>query len=82
MNYELVKLFEEGKPSDQQSACIRYFFEGGADDIFVPAGFPKFGDRDGSDEETFKMINYALAGPFELEPHIRKMLEEWKTEGF
>ena len=79
MIYELEATYEEGKPSDEQTACIETFFDS-SNEFWKASGLTT---DTGSDEETQAMINFflgALAG--DIPEPILKMVTDWKDEGF
>ena len=79
MLYELECVFDESLPSDEQSACIEVFFDG-SNDFWKESGLSV---DTGSDAETVTMINYFLACvDTGISDNIRKMLNDWKEEGF
>jgi hypothetical protein len=79
MIHQLESVYEEGKPSDEQTKCIETFFN--ETDEFWQASELQLGE--GSDEETQKMIEYffcTIGG--DAPQHIRKMITDWQEEGF
>ena len=78
MLHVLEQVYEEGKPFDEQTACIEEFF---GNDAFWKNQFD-FED-DGSDENTEKMIDLVLNNlSADIPKHLIDMLNFWKVEGF